>query len=476
MNYTYKNRVLLQNSFGRIHTYLSQQNSEKSKPIAFKQAHELKQLIDFEIGIKPVDEKEFLQLVDQYLCYSVDTGNKQFLNQLYSGFNLPAFIGELFTSLTNTSMYTYEVAPVASLIETEMIRLMNTYAGYTNGDGIFLTGGSNANLVAMLSARNRLLPEYRFEGYNSSKKLTAFVNEQAHYSFDTAANIIGIGSKNLIKVKTDKNGCMVPQELEKAIEKSLERGETPFFVAATCATTLLGAYDPIEAMAPICQKHNLWLHADGAFGGSLILSEKHRHLLKGLNQTDSFAWNPHKLMNIPLICSVLLMKNRNSLHQNITDINTDYIFHELDETEDLGKKSIQCGRRVDAVKLWFAWKYYGLDGYRDRIDNLMDMAAYAEQRVNGEAQLEMMSSRQSFTVCFRYKPHVNTDLNAFNLQIREQLRKSGSTMVNYGYLGQELVIRLVTVNAALEKHDIDKFFNLFLEKADALEQKLKLGL
>jgi glutamate/tyrosine decarboxylase-like PLP-dependent enzyme len=476
MHYTSKNLELLQKSFDRIHLYLIHQSCRQSMPLAFKEPHELKQLIDFEIGIKPSGEKGFLQLIDQYLNYSVDTGNKQFLNQLYSGFNLPAFIGELFTSLTNTSMYTYEVAPVASLIETEMIRLMNTYAGYLNGDGIFLTGGSNANLVAMLSARNRMLPESRFEGYDNSRKLTAFINEQAHYSFDTAANVLGIGSKNVIKVKTDKNGCMIPQELEKAIEKSLGRGETPFFVAATCATTLLGAYDPIEAMAPVCQKHNLWLHADGAFGGSLLLSEKHRHLLNGLDRTDSFAWTPHKLMNIPLICSVLLVKNRNSLHHNITDINSDYIFHELDETEDLGEKSIQCGRRVDAVKLWFAWKYYGLDGYRDRIDNLMDMAAYAEQRVNSEAQLEMMSARQSFTVCFRYKPKLTADLNAFNLQIREQLRKNGSTMVNYGYLDQELVIRLVTANAALEKHDIDNFFDLFLEKADELEKEMKQGM
>lgn len=476
MNYIDKNRELLQNSFERIHTYLSQQNSEKSKPIAFKQAHELKQLIDFEIGIKPVDESGFLHLIDQYLNYSVDTGNKQFLNQLYSGFNLPAFIGELFTSLTNTSMYTYEVAPVASLIETEMIRLMNSYAGYTNGDGIFLTGGSNANLLAMLSARNRLLPESRLEGYDNSKKLTAFVNEQAHYSFDTAANIIGIGSKNVIKVKTNKNGCMIPQELEEEIEKSLGRGETPFFVAATCATTLLGAYDPIEELVPICQKHKLWLHADGAFGGSLILSEKHRHLLNGLHQTDSFAWNPHKLMNIPLICSVLLVKNRTSLHHNITDINADYIFHELNEAEDLGKKSIQCGRRVDAVKLWFAWKYFGLEGYQKRIDNLIDMASYAEEVVRHEPRLELMAKRISFAVCFRYKSENIIDLNSFNLALREEMRKKGSSMVNYGFIGNELVIRLVTTNGELTKQDISQFFENLLNTAMTLEKNNKMML
>lgn len=283
--------------------------------------------------------------------YSVKTGNKQFMNQLYSGFNFPAFIGEVFTALANTSMYTYEVAPVATTIETEMIQLMNSYAGYENGDGIFVSGGSNANLIAMFSARNRMLPDSRFDGYNNYEKLTAFVNEKAHYSFETAANILGIGSKNVIKVKTDDKGMIIPSELEKEISDSYERGENPFFVVATCATTLLGAYDPIDKMADITEKYSLWLHADGAFGGSLVLSDKHNHLLKGLERSDSFTWNPHKLMNTPLICSTLLVKKRGTLQHNITDINADYFFYDIDEIEDLGKKSIQCGRRVDAVKL-----------------------------------------------------------------------------------------------------------------------------
>jgi glutamate/tyrosine decarboxylase-like PLP-dependent enzyme len=166
----------------------------------------------------------------------------------------------------------------------------------------------------------------------------------------------------------------------------------------------LGAYDPIDEMAEICQKHNIWLHADGSFGGSLILSEKHRHMMKGLEKTDSFAWNPHKLMNIPLICSVILVKQKGTLQYNLTDLNTDYIFHDIDEIEDLGKKSIQCGRRVDAVKLWFAWKYFGLEGYQQRIDNLMEMAAYAEKLVHENPRLELMAPRQSFAICFRYVP------------------------------------------------------------------------
>ncbi|MCF6181400.1 pyridoxal-dependent decarboxylase [Lutibacter sp.] len=465
--------TILTKSFDKIKKYL-EGNKDTSLPIVkFKTPSELKEVINFEIEKKGVTEQDFLMLIDKYLEYSVKTGNKQFMNQLYSGFNFPAFIGEVFTALANTSMYTYEVAPVATAIETEMIRLMNQYTGYINGDGIFVTGGSNANLIAMFSARNKILPESRFEGYDRNKKLKAFVSEQAHYSFETAANVLGIGSNNVIKIKSDANGILLPSELEKEIKNCIDNGETPFFVAATCATTLLGAYDPIEEMAEICKKYNCWLHADGSFGGSLILSDQHRYLMKGIEQTDSFAWNPHKLMNIPLICSVLLVKKRGTLQHNITDINTDYIFHDIDKIEDLGEKSIQCGRRVDAVKLWFAWKYFGLEGYQKRIDNLIVMATYAEEVVNKNPNLELLVNRQSFAVCFRFIPKHKINLNSFNLELREAMRKNGKSIVNYGYIGKTLAIRLITANGEINKADIDLFFNNLLETASKLENKNK---
>lgn len=464
-----KENDILAGAFDKIRAYIEDDKKDSKPVVEFKTPAQLKEEVNFKIADKGVSEHEFLELLDQYLDNSVRTGNKQFLNQLYSGFNFPAFIGEVFSVLANTSMYTYEVAPMATTIETEMIALMNQYAGYTDGDGIFVSGGSNANLLAMFSARNRVLPESRFEGYDSNHKLVAFVNEYAHYSFDTAANVLGIGSKNVIKVKADNAGRMMPSELEAEIENAIIRGEKPFFVAATCATTLLGAYDPIEEMSAICQEHDLWLHADGSFGGSIILSDTHRHLMKGIELTDSFAWNPHKLMNIPLVCSALLVKKRGTLQHNITDINTDYIFHDIDAIEDLGKKSIQCGRKVDAVKLWFAWKYFGLEGYQKRIDNLIAMATYAASRVEEHPQMELLSERQSFAVCFRYVPKKEEDLNTFNLAIREALRKSGKSIVNYGYLGKDLVIRLITANGELQQSDIDLFFTLFLAEAEKLD-------
>lgn len=456
------NQIIINELGNIIQTYIAAAEDKNGSVITFKNPSELKNIIQFEIEDKGVTENEFLELLNQYIHYSVNTSNKQFLNQLYAGFNFPAFIGEIITALTNTSMYTYEVAPVATTVEKEMIGLMNQYCGFTEGDGIFVSGGSNANLVAMFTARNQIAPATRFSGYNASLNLTAFINEQAHYSFETAANIIGIGAKSVIKVKSTETGSICPIALENAILESKAKGETPFFVGATCGTTMLGAYDPLEPLAAICKKHQIWLHADGSFGGSLILSKKYNTPMKGIELVDSFAWNPHKLMNIPLICSALLVKKKGVLQQNITDINTDYIFHDIDNIEDLGKKSIQCGRRVDAVKLWFAWKYFGLAGYEARIDNIIEMANYAASIIESNEHLELLAERQSFSVCFRYKAQAEKNANEFNLALREQLRKSGKSMVNYGYLGDKLAIRLITANGELDKADIDQFFNNLL--------------
>lgn len=465
-------KALIDQLFQTIDNYTRNNQKEDTPVVDFKTPDELQKLIDFSVKDEGVSHEKFHELMQQYLQYSVRTGNKQFMNQLYAGFNLPAFIGEVLTMLANTSMYTYEVAPVATMIEREMISLMNSYTGYSQGDGVFLTGGSNANLVAMFSARNRKMPASRFDGIVRNEQLTAFVSEHAHYSFENAANMLGIGAHNVIKIPVDEHGRMIPYELEKAIELSLQKGETPFFVGATCATTVLGAFDPLDELAEICSKYNIWLHADGAFGGSLILSPETQHLFRGIEKTDSFGWNPHKLMNIPLVASVLLVKQKGTLHFNLTDINTDYIFHNNNDVEDLGKKSIQCGRRVDAVKLWFAWKYYGKKGYEKRMENLMEMAEYAEEKVKNHRQLELLAPRQSLTVCFRYHSDHITDLNDFNFRLREQLRKSGKSIVNIAWLDDTLTIRLIMANAETQKEDVDRFFENFLVCAEELENTL----
>ena len=460
---------MLSRAFDLIRVYHSDHIARDGLVVKYKDPQTLTDLLQLEINPDGISYEELFDEIGRYLRFCVHTGNKQFFNQLYAGFNTPAFLGEIFTALTNTSMYTYEVAPVATLMERVLIRKMCRIVGYTDGEGIFLTGGSNANLIAMLSARNHQFPDIRHNGMSGTGRLTAYISDQSHYSLDTAANLLGVGTDNVVKIKSDRGGRLIPQELEKAIKTSISNGDKPFFILGTAATTLLGAFDPFDEMADIARTYGVWFHIDGAFGGSLILASSHKHLFDGLARADSFAWNPHKLMNVPLICSTLLLKQRGTLQRNLTDLETDYLFHESESRSyDIGKLSVQCGRRVDSLKLWLAWKFYGDNGYRKRMDNLLKIADYFARRVREDDRLELMAEPQSITICFRYLPPDGSDINAFNLQLRDELRMSGKTMVNYGYIGNDVAIRFIAANAETETIDIDRFFDNLFNTAEAL--------
>jgi glutamate/tyrosine decarboxylase-like PLP-dependent enzyme len=413
---------------------------------------------------------ELFDTIEDYLRHSVRTGHKQFFNQLWSGFTVPGFLGDVFTSLANTSMYTYEVAPVATLMETELIGKMGNLAGFKDPEGLFLTGGSNGNLQAMMIARNKILPGIKQEGFETPKKLVVLTSREAHYSVEKAVNILGIGTDNVVKITTDQTGRMIPEELEITIEKSLEEGRLPFFINATAGTTVKGAFDPLNKIAPIVRKHNIWFHVDGSFGGTALLSPKHRVLLEGLEEADSFVWNAHKLMGLPLICSIFLVREKGHLLKTNSVSGTDYIFHdEAFGGYDLGPMSLQCGRRVDALKLWLSWKYYGDRDYAERVDRFFDLAAYAEEIVVSTPELELMAPRSSVNVCFQYIPSRPVDLNTFNLKLREELARQGKSFVNFAHLNGNLAIRIVIANHELTREDIDLFFKNLLTIALAIE-------
>ncbi len=246
---------------GTIH--LASANQPGKKVVKYLDPIALKKKIDLKVKNDGESMISILQGMEKYLEYAVNTGNTQFFNQLYSGHNLPAFMGEILAAATNTSMYTCEVAPVATLIENEMIGKMLGIAGFLKGDGVFLTGGSNANLIAMFSARNRKVPRIKTGGLMNEYRLAAFVSDQSHYSFETSANLLGLGSDAVYKVKTDASGRMLPSGLENSILHARSKGEVPFFVAATAATTMLGAFDPFEEIALLARKYDLWMHVDG---------------------------------------------------------------------------------------------------------------------------------------------------------------------------------------------------------------------
>ena len=443
-------------------------NDKKIKSI--KSDSDINKEIDISIG-QSSDFKKIKTLVDEYLDNAVRTNSPQFYNQLFSGFSITAYIGEIISTITNNSMYTFEMSPVATLIEIELLKKMNALVGYKNGSGTFVPGGSNGNFLSMLAARHHRMPEVMCSGLFGVSPMTIFVSKDCHYSMFKSANQLGIGTNNIIKIDVDKSGRMIPEALDQEIQVSLDNGYIPFFVGATAGTTVRGCFDPIQEIAEVCKKYNVWLHVDASWGGSALLSTKHKYLLKGSEKADSLTWCQHKAMAQPLMCTVALFKNPDIL-AILNDVEgTEYLFHnDNKKTLDLGKLSLQCGRRVDALKLWLTWKYYGDNGYEKNINHLFEMAKYSEQKLQNSKILIQVSDVEYLNICFQVKPDgLNLeDVSRFTIAVREELLKEGKAMVNYAEIDGETCIRLITANYELNTEHIDKFFRDIENIADNL--------
>ena len=250
--------------------YLAGHEDPEQPVVHYLDPDDLAERFEFLPGRAGKNWDQLFEEMQRVLQYSVRTGHPAFSNQLYGSYNLPAIIGEWFTALLNTSMYTYEVAPVATLMERAILGKMAGLAGFPRGEGVLTPGGSMSNLMAVLTARNLLFPATKVEGMAAGPKLALFVSEESHYSLKRAGNVLGLGLNAVHPVPTDRNGRMIPTELEWAIASRVQEGWTPFFVAATAGTTVQTAYDPIREITPIARACGAWMHVDAAYGGGAL--------------------------------------------------------------------------------------------------------------------------------------------------------------------------------------------------------------
>ena len=418
----------------------------------------LSRTTDLKIPLEGHGLNAVLDDIDTYLRSCVKTNRSEFMNPLWGGINTVGLAGEIIASLTNTSMYTYELAPLATLIEDTLLKRMGEMVGFENGAGTLTTGGSNGNMLGMLCARQAMNPSSTQSGFDG-RHMVAYVSSEAHYSVLMAANVIGIGHQNVVKVACDEDGCMRPSALQEEIERTRREGGVPFCVVSTAGTTVRGAFDPLKDIGDIAHANGLWHHVDAAWGGSALFSSKHRPLMDGVEFADSVCWDAHKMMGLPLICSAFLVKDSELLarlcaHGEVAH----YLFHEDSKEIDSGRYSLQCGRRNDALKLWLAWRECGDAGWAKLVDRFMQLADYLELKVQQHESLEMMSSRMWTNVCFRFAPQgYEGDLNELNSEIRNRMMQNGNFMVSRSNIGGDVVIRSVLTNPKTTEQTLDDF-------------------
>lgn len=390
---------------------------------------------------------DLLSAVSDVLKYSVNTSSPGFMDKLYSSPSPPGLAADLLLSALNTNVHVYECSPALTLIEKYVGMELASLFGLsgTQAGGLTVPGGAAANTTAMLVARNVRFPIVKEEGISGlPKKLAIFTSDAAHYSISTAAQSLGFGSKCVRKVAS-RQEAMDPAALETAIEQSIRDGAIPFFISATAGTTVRGAYDDLQALGALAKKCGAWFHVDACWGGGAIFSPKLQHKLAGSDLADSIAFNPHKMLGVPLTTSFLLGRDLRTFwaanrleagylfHNDVEDAQISTVNAEADanshnkrhiaaenpdwgdspwvrsappveSVHDLAQFVPSCGRRPDALKMYMHWRYYGTSGIAEHVEASFAGARRVMQLVKESPVLSIVGEEEPSCAqaCFYY--------------------------------------------------------------------------
>ncbi|KPI37446.1 Glutamate decarboxylase 1 [Cyphellophora attinorum] len=420
---------------GEVQSHQTQQEISKSCLVDYHSPRALSEVLGDKISLAQdgTGLDGFRTTVDTLLRYSVNTSAPGFLDKLYSAPLAPGIAAELILAVLNTNVHVYQVSPVLTLIEKYTTKTLTRLFGFDGPrcGGISVQGGSASNTTSIVIARNTLFPQTKVHGNHADGlDLVLFTSAHGHYSIEKAAQQCGFGSAAVVSVPVDpETGSMIASEFSHLVKQVKSQGKTPFYVNCTAGTTVLGSFDPFTEISAIAKEHNMWMHIDGAWGGSFVFSPSlSRDRLRGCHLADSIAINPHKMMGIPVTCSFLLGKDLKQFHTANT-LKAGYLFHDADEEgdsapnssmnsntgtaedawqepNDLADITLQCGRRGDSLKAFMAWQYYGTGGYTEKVENAYNTACFLAELVAASPDLLLVSSNPPpcLQVCFYYAP------------------------------------------------------------------------
>jgi L-2,4-diaminobutyrate decarboxylase len=363
---------------------------------------------------------------------------------------LPAAVWtETLVAALNQSGAVWEMSPVGTLLEARVVRWMCDLAGLgPEAGGTFTSGGTEATFAALLAARAAALPDAWKEGIGAAAPVVLH-GEHAHYAVARAVGELGLGTDNAIAVAS-RGLLMDVAALEAELDRQRARGRAVMAVVATAGSTATGSFDDLDAIGRLCEARRVWLHVDGAHGASALLSPAHRGRLRGIERARSIAWDPHKMMLMPLSASVVLVRDERELEAGFSQ-RAPYLFHgrEGARSWDPGVRSFQCSRRLDAVKVWVALQRYGADGLGAVYDRLCATARSFHDAVVARADFEALHEPESNILCFRYvggRPLEAARLDRLNLDLREQYNRSGEGWITTTLLAGKRVLRVTVMN------------------------------
>jgi L-2,4-diaminobutyrate decarboxylase len=363
---------------------------------------------------------------------------------------LPASVwSDILVSVINNSIAVREMSPAGTAVETRLIRWMCDLAGLPAGSGgTFTYGGTEATFTALLAARAACRPEAWHQGVGANPPVVV-CGEHAHYAVTRAVGELGLGMRHVVMVPS-REYRMDVDALTDTLEQLSREGREVMAVVATAGSTATGSFDDLERIGPLCVERGIWLHVDGAHGASALLSPRRRALVAGLRHASSIAWDPHKMLLLPLAAGTLLVREEATLARAFAQ-RAPYLFHEGEGGRewDQGPRSFACSRRFDALKLWVALRRHGADGLGALYDHLCDLAARLAAVLRAHPAFIVLHAPESNILCFRWQgdgARGNAELDRFNRLLRERYNASGAGWITTTVLEGRQVLRVTIMN------------------------------
>ena len=385
---------------------------------------------------------------------------------------LPAAVWtECITGALNQSLAVFEMSPVGTVLEHQVISWMCELAGFGAGSGGTLTsGGTEATFTALLAARNAAIPDAWTNGVGADPPVLV-CGEHTHYAVTRAAAELGLGMRSVIAIPS-RDYKLDTRALATTLDDLARAGKRVMAVVATAGSTATGSFDDLDAIATLCETSGIWLHVDAAHGGSALLSPTHRHRLRGIERARSVAWDPHKMMLVPSQAGMLLVRDERDLDAAFSQ-RAPYLFHDArgERVWDQGTRSFMCSRRADVLKLWVALQRYGVDGLAELHDYFCALTRRMYEEIAERSDFQALHEPESNILCFRYMPSGSlgeTALNELNRDLRESYNRSGHGWITATNLDGRRVLRVTIMNPRTTTADLRDILDALSGLATAL--------
>ena len=401
--------------------------------------------------------------VEYFLKDSLSVHHAQCVAHLHCPSLVISQAAEVLINATNQSMDSWDQSPSATIIEMKLIEWLREQVGYTAGDaGVFTSGGTQSNLMGLMLARDAFFAR---QGHSVQQhgltgnlnKIKVLCSESAHFSVQKNMALMGLGYQSVTLVKTDAFSRMDLRDLAEKLMQAKANGEQVMAIVATAGTTDAGAIDPLAEIAALAAEQQIWMHVDAAWGGALLLSEKYRHYINGLELADSITLDFHKQFFQTISCGAFLLKD--ARHYELMRYQAAYLNSGFDEEQgvpNLVSKSLQTTRRFDALKLWMGLEALGKKQYAAIIDNGVTLAQQVARFVADQPHLELVMQPQLASVLFRFRPESGDTVAValLNQRIGDALLASGSANVGVTEADGVTCLKLTLLNPTVGLEDV----------------------